>query len=419
MGSIKISFRKSAKKFSLLLAAGLIAVSAFNPALAEDKAQFTYGLENNNPVFMTRKAALFGSSFRLAVKDGERANITVELVDLFADESGSKRVIPLNTSPFTPKGLFKFNKNAGTYTPSDEFKYFKISFKLKENVWIKRPVLGGLKISMSARDKDTGQMVVKSSVVGTFAYYPRGAALDYESGIALSDFTLRESKDDPFPFNLIPDLPGVYSHGNIAGSYKIKNTGNIFLNTNSNTYVISEPFLGIGAKGTPRKFDSKENLLVPGQVASSQFSVLPEPSSNELAPGIYTIKVNAKGSLSNQLDSFDSVSGLVIVFPWKSLLILLLVVFLFRKRIRKLIVWGVDYVKSVNEFRKSSKNPEQGANSNVSTLDDRNSDESLSDQSSSEPKATEVPSGQNFVWVNPVFDEPKNDSANPDDKRNL
>jgi hypothetical protein len=419
LGSIKISFRKSAKKFSLLLAAGLIAVWAINPALAEDKAQFTYGLENNNPVFMTRKAALFGSSFRLAVKDGERANITVELVDLFADESGSKRVIPLNTSPFTPKGLFKFNKNAGTYTPSDEFKYFKISFKLKENVWIKRPVLGGLKISMSARDKDTGQMVVKSSVVGTFAYYPRGAALDYESGIALSDFTLRESKDDPFPFNLIPDLPGVYSHGNIAGSYKIKNTGNIFLNTNSNTYVISEPFLGIGAKGTPRKFDSKENLLVPGQVASSQFSVLPEPSSNELAPGIYTIKVNAKGSLSNQLDSYDSVSGLVIVFPWKSLFILLLVVFLFRKRIRKLIVWGVDYVKSVNEFRKSSKNPEKGANSNVSTLDDRNSDESLSDQSSSEPKATEVPSGQNFVWVNPVFDEPKNDSANPDDKRNL
>jgi hypothetical protein len=418
LGSIKICFRKSAKKFSLLLAAGLIAVWAINPALAEDKAQFTYGLENNNPVFMTRKAALFGSSFRLAVKDGERANITVELVDLFADESGSKRVIPLNTSPFTPKGLFKFNKNAGTYTPSDEFKYFKISFKLKENVWIKRPVLGGLKISMSARDKDTGQMVVKSSVVGTFAYYPRGAALDYESGIALSDFTLRESKDDPFPFNLIADLPGVYSHGNIAGSYKIKNTGNIFLNTDSNTYVISEPFLGIGAKGTPRKFDSKENLLVPGQVASSQFAVLPEPKAIELAPGIYTIKVNAKGSLSNQLDSYDSVSGLVIVFPWKSLLILLLVVFLLRKRIRKLIGWGVDYVKSVNEFRKSGKNPGQEANSNVSTLDERNSEESLPDKGFSEPKASEVPSGQNFVWVNPVFDEPKNDSANPDDKRN-
>ncbi len=419
MGSIKISFKKTAKKFSLLLAAGLIAVWAINPALAEDKAPFTYGLENNNPVFMTRKAALFGSSFRLAVKDGERARITVELVDLFADDSGSKRAIPLNTSPFTPKGLFKFKRNVGTYTPSDEFKYFKISFKLKENVWIKRPVLGGLKISMSAKDKDTGQMVVRSSVVGTFAYYPKGAELKYESGIALSDFTLKESKDDPFPFNLIPDLPGVYSHGNVAGSYKIKNTGNIFLNTNSNTYVISELFLGIGSKGTPRKVDSKKNLLVPGQVASSQFTVAPEPKANELAPGIYTVKVKSKGSLSNQLDSYDSVSGLVIVFPWKSLLVLLVVVFLFRKRIRKLIGWGVDYVKSVNEFRKSGKKPEQGASSKVSTLDERISKESLPDRGFSEPKASEVPSGQNFVWINPVFDEPKNDSANPDERRNL
>ncbi len=415
---MKIFFRASAKKLSFIFAGALIAATALNPALAEDKAQFTYGLENNNPVFMTRKAALFGSSFRLAVKDGERARISVELVDLFADDSGSKRAIPLNTSPFTPKGLFKFKKNAGTYTPSEEFKYFKISFKLKENVWVKRPVLGGLKISMSALDKDTGQMVVKSSVVGTFAYYPKGAKLDYEPGIALSDFTLRESKDDPFPFNLIPDLPGVYSHGNIAGSYKIKNTGNIFLNTDSNTYVIAEPFLGIGAKGTPRKFDSKENLLVPGQIASSQFTVFPEPKATELAPGVYTIKVNAKGSLSNQLDSYDSVSGLVIVFPWKSLLVLLLVVFLFRKRIRKLIGWGVDYVKSVNEFRKAG-NKTSASTSPVSTSAGRFPEESLPEQSFSVPKASEVPSGQNFVWVNPVFEEPKNDSTNPDDKRNL
>jgi hypothetical protein len=72
----------------------------------------------------------------------------------------------------------------------------------------------------------------------------------------------------------------------------------------------------------------------------------------------------------------------------------------------------------VNEFRKAG-NKTSASTSPVSTSAGRITEESLPEQSFSVPKASEVPSGQNFVWVNPVFEEPKNDSTNPDDKRNL
>ena len=293
------------------------------------------------------------------MKNGSKALVKVELVDIFVDESGSKRVLPLGASPFTAEGLVIFDQNLASYTPSTEFQYFDVPFRFKKKTTIDRPVMGGLRISLQTEDEQTGAISVNSAVVGTFVFLPKGAGLNTKPGIKLSEYNLSRSNQDFFPFNLIPDLPFLYNSGPIQSNFAIENTGDIFLEVTSEVSVKPFPILGLGA-GAPLFTHTSEALLVlPGQVVQKSVAIDGTPQgdlpSSALGIGTYEVTTSVIGSLSEDLNVADSQSYWYVVFPWKYTLAILAFLLVFRRAIVKQVKNALNFTTKFRDFLKAQR----------------------------------------------------------------
>jgi hypothetical protein len=332
-------------------------LASATPSLAEEGDQFRYGLEGNNLVFTNTNEALVGGSFRTFIRDGQRANITVELVDLISNTNGSKKAIPLDSNPFTPKGLVKFTKSYPLYTPSEEFQYFETAIRFKDNIVVDRPVLGGIAISLVPVDQPDNEVVVESKIVATFAYMPStGIDLEkYAPALTLTGPILERRTPDFFPLSLIPELPFVFNHGDVQMSYELKNTGKIFLETETvrNAHQV-------GLFGQPDKLileDTKKAFLVPEQFFKETTDVAHSDSVDRmLGIGLYSFEVSANGEMGDQVQTSASNQEFLIIFPWKQTLLALGVLALLRKRIRRTFNSFAELTRAFRDFL-NSRNP--------------------------------------------------------------
>ena len=266
--------------------------------------------------------AKVGGSFQLAVKDGQRANISVELVDIISNSSGSKQPIPLNSNPFTPYGLVDFAKKYPVYQPSEEFQYFDISIRFKDNIVLDRPVLGGLSISLVPEKQSQDQVAVVSSIVVTFAYLP-STGLDlkeYAPDLALTGLKIEKKTQDFFPFNLLPNLPFLLNRGDLRLGYQLTNSGRIFLQTTTEVSVEKIGLIDRQGKEIFNKSDTA--FLVPGQQNQQTVEVSPSDSENQLlGSGFYRFSVTATGQMGDLIETSTSSQKILIIFPWKQSLL--------------------------------------------------------------------------------------------------
>lgn len=321
-------------------------------SFAEEEKSFRYGIEGNNLVFKSPAEAIAGGSVRLAVKGGQKATISVELVDVFSDESGTKRSIPLDSSPFTPKGLVQFKMSYPGYEPSEEFQYFDIGFNFKEDAALDGPVLGGLSISLVPETQSTEQTIVRSSIVATFAYLPAiGLNLEnYAPALALQGPAIERRTPDFFPLNLFPNPPFILNHGDLKLSYVLENTGKIFLETS--TQVKVEQLSPLGQLEGEVFTQSTEAFLVPGQKTEATIEISPPDVANaELAIGIYRFTTSATGEIGDLIETSTSNQQTLIIFPWKQSLLGILLVVLLRRRVAKAFNWLLGYSKALRDFR--------------------------------------------------------------------
>lgn len=330
-------------------------LASTSASFAEEVESFGYGLEGNNLVFTTSEQAREGGSFRLAIKDGQRAKISVELVDIISNAAGSKTTIPLDSSPFTPKGLVQLTRSFPDYEPSEEIQYFDISMKFKDDAVLDRPVLGGIEISLIPEKKAEGQFVAESAIVATFAYLPAtGLNLEeYSPALSLMGPIIERRSPDYFPLNLFPELPFVLNHGDVSLSYQLKNTGKVFLDTTTEQSVQQ-----VGLFGQQDKLileDLKKIFLVPEQFSEAITDISPEGSESPLLGiGLYRFTVSATGEMGDQFEASASNEQLLIIFPWKQSILLVGLLLVFRKRIRRAFKSLVDLGKAFRDFRDST-----------------------------------------------------------------
>lgn len=323
------------------------------PASAEENQNFRYGLEGNNLVFSTPEQARAGGSFRLAVKQGQKAKISVELVDVYSTEAGAKRSIPLGSSPFTAEGLVIFQKKYPVYEPSEDFQYFDISYSFRDDIDLDRPVLGGLSISLVPESPSDEETVVQSSIVATFAYLPAALNLEgYAPGLTLTDPKIDRIEPEVFPLNLLPNFPRLYNHGDLVLSYELTNTGDIFLETTTELNVEQ-----VGIFGQPDETvfsQSRQAFLVPAQLTQETQDLAPRQSENQtLDFGLYRVTLTATGQLGDEIGTSAESQQILVVFPWKQSLIVLGLIAIFRRRIGRAFSSVFAYGKALRDFRYS------------------------------------------------------------------
>ena len=334
------------------LAVASLVLAGNAPSFGEENEDFRYGLEGNNIVFTSQDQAIQGGSFRLAVKGGQEARIVVDLVDIVSEASGSKKSLPLNSSPFTPNGLIEFADEYLRYQPNGEFQFFDIDFSFKKDEVLDRAVLGGLSISIVPEEKSDKKVTLGSSIVATFAYMPPGGLSmnEYAPKLSLSMPRIERVSPDFFPLNMIPDLPFVKNHGDLRVDYELSNGGNIFLETETELTVQQ-----VNIFGRPEELrfsDSTAAFLVPGQKTQKTVDIQSIDLENKnLGVGIYQLTTSVQGEMGEQIETSASNQQTLIIFPWKQSLLGVILLVALKKRIVRAIRGLRSYLQAFREFR--------------------------------------------------------------------
>jgi hypothetical protein len=317
---------------------------------AQDNEGFRFGLGNTNQVFNEPDKAKLGSFFALNVSGGVPAEIRVELVDVYADEFGVKKPVPLNSTPFTAKDYLKFDPVAGTYLPNGTTQTINVPFEFINIDDLERQIIGGLKISfapMSAQSSSSSGLKLNPSVVGTFSYYPVGLVSSEKfkpaPELTFTSVSFQQMEPDFFPLRLIPNLPGVINNGPFRATVRVKNTGNIFLDTKTDFTVTKSSFFGSGAKQI-FAYQGEKAMVITGQVNEVSTELTSKVVGSERAVdqipsiGFISFNVTSVGMLGSSEVVRETKKSLVLVFPWKILVLVLLIIlalYLLRKRSSK------------------------------------------------------------------------------------
>lgn len=344
MGSYQLKFRGFPLFCFRAIATVVLIVCSFLNFPGHAKANtnnqpLQLGILNNNQVFSSIQSAQQGGKFTLAIKGGSESRIQVSLVDIFADENGMKRILPLGSNPYTAKDLVVFPSQLPTYNQSDEVLKYEIPFRLVNLQEVDRPVLGGLKFSLVRLSGTENQSIVSPSIVATFAYLPEGEiARDYNPLLATTALKISPAREDSFPWSLIPNIPRLFSSSNLIVTLTVKNLGDVFLNSQTTLTLTPMNILGNPA-GIPQNIESSPSLLLlPEQVREERFLIDQDTEESEIVDqssryGLFALDASTYGQIESEVFATTTQRTYLLIAPWKQLGFFFLLLLYLRKRI--------------------------------------------------------------------------------------
>jgi hypothetical protein len=106
-------------------------------------------------------------------------------------------------------------------------------------------------------------------------------------------------------------------------------------------------------------FTSEKAFVVPNQNATNGLPVAQKVDNSKIVEtlpyGIYTLTTSVSGSLGGENKVDDSITQVIVIFPWKYTLFLLILLVVFRKQIKSRVTAAWDMNQSWREFRKVYK----------------------------------------------------------------
>jgi hypothetical protein len=300
-----------------------------NPARASD---ISIGVTQSFLEFTTGRDGKPYTDAIFQVSGGSKADISFEITDIYIDSSGTKQMLPVNSTPNSPKNYFRLGEFEKTYVANGKTQDLKIRLTLDDPSKVTEVINGGVKIKVdpTAYGKNT---TIKSStgIVLTFVYLPpnlKGTSIIPK--LNFSNFDVEKISSRNLIDRLIPDIPSWVHAGPVAISYQRENTGNIFLTVSEKLSIVPRSLFSKSETSTALFTATSANrLIIPNQRSVSSFQVVDltrntNQQVNPLKWGIYTVSVEAVGKTGEKVVLKESNSRVLIVFPWKYALVLVI-----------------------------------------------------------------------------------------------
>jgi hypothetical protein len=148
----------------------------------------------------------------------------------------------------------------------------------------------------------------------------------------------------------------LFNGGGLEASYKIENTGDIFLEATTEIVVKNLFFFDWGIDATRFKSSGAKAFLIPNQVFVEQISIETTRENgkkrDQLGYGFYEVQIKTIGSLGTDLVAEDSSTKIILIFPWKFVLIALILVLVFRRKVVSTVRKSWVQIQNFREFTK-------------------------------------------------------------------
>ena len=146
---------------------------------------------------------------------------------------------------------------------------------------------------------------------------------------------------------------------NLVGQRFPPSPGDIFLEEVSDVVLSGPTFFGQGPGEEAFSFSSEKAFLVPNQIATNLVTVGQKVDDEiviEALPyGVYTLTTSVSGALGSENKVEDTSTQIIVIFPWKYTLFALVLLVVFRKKIKSAAIAAVDLNRSWREFRRTQQ----------------------------------------------------------------
>jgi len=282
--------------------------------LIEDKSD----LENN------QKAV-----FRLS--GGSPGYLVAELVDLYVDSGGVKRITPLGATPYSAQDLVTIINPRTTYLAGLEETSLAVEFKFSEYSDLNTPIVGGIRLTLipfaEVSNSDNSGIALQVSGINVFSYLPPGysiAALsEVSANLEISQFRLFLTANEPLFYRFLPSFQRLFNSKNLGFSYSLMNSGEIFQSVETVVSLNKRNFLGSNNEVLVFQDRFINNLLMPNESLNKQvpltLKTLDQTRNISAIDsfGFYSLTITTTGRLSNEIISTTSLSKNFLVLPWK------------------------------------------------------------------------------------------------------
>ncbi len=275
------------------------------------------------------------------------AELRIGISDVVAGPNGGLTRAPLGSTPYSLGTSVTVNPGLILVDPTSERQTFKVTVTVKADA-SEPPHIGMLEVSLFPRGTAGG---VKGAVMQGLAMAstvlsgpPKGgeaAISDARVSLEARDLTAQRGASWTAIDQLIPDLaPALVDHGPANAVARFANTGNVILDSTTTFQFSSVGPLallpGNTDPGSPfYTVTPLPDYALPGQVTSTDADTLLR--SDDAAPvdmlpfiGVVRITATTTGTLGSLSATPIVQSTVIVIFPWKELLALVLLLVLLR-----------------------------------------------------------------------------------------
>lgn len=325
------------KYVALLLLISILLI----PSASANSQDLALGTGQNFLEFLEDPSGSIYTDVKININGGKGDHqVKAEIVDLMIEADGTKAVLPLGSTPFSPIGRFNLSSYRETYRPNGANQTFQFKIYSDQSASIKDVVSGGVRITVSPTNPRPGNAISRGvGLVLTFIHIPKELEISQTTN-GVNNFDIRFSSVQDIALHrlFLPEIPRIVSSGPIQVTYTQKNTGNVF-------QIVTDTVRIRKIGGNDYVFQStlQNRLLLPDQEIEKGVSVMDrtEKSQLQIDPlgwGIFKLELNSSGRVGGQNGASAKDSLFFIIFPWKHFLLSVIAIFFLFKLRPKLVI---------------------------------------------------------------------------------